>query len=65
MSDDRDYTVTLHPAQQRFLEQAIEKYGLPDSGKALRCVINYAIEQAERDGSAEESIFTDIRCYDC
>ena len=65
MSQDREYTVTLHPSQQRYLERVIEKYDLPDTGKAIRCLINHAIEAAEADDTTDESIFAEVRCYDC
>ncbi len=42
------------------LQAAAEKYQLPDAGKALRCLIDYAAT----DGDWDE-IFSKIRCLRC
>ena len=42
------------------LDQAVTKYGLPDRGKALRCLLDYLAE----DGDWDE-IFETIRCRRC
>ena len=38
-----------------------EKYGLADSGKAVRCLVNYARENPDK----LDDIFGEIRCLDC
>ena len=54
-------SVELSDAQAGYLAEMVRKYDLPDAGKAIRCLINYARETTEK----EESIFSDIRCFDC
>jgi hypothetical protein len=44
-----------------FLEEIAKKYQLPSTDKALRCLINYARERADR----HDEIFGQIRCPDC
>jgi hypothetical protein len=36
-------------------------YGLPDIGKAVRCLVNYARENPDK----QEAIFNEVRCLDC
>jgi hypothetical protein len=44
-----------------FLEDMVKQYDLPDSSKALRVLITYALDpETDRD-----RIFSDIRCFDC
>lgn len=61
MSDLQDRTVALKPGMIAFLEDAAKQFNLEDSGKALRCLINYA---RENPGKHAE-IFGDVRCLDC
>ena len=42
------------------LEAAAERYQLPDAGKALRCLLDYAAT----DGDWDE-IFSNVRCLRC
>lgn len=58
---DSQYNVTLKERQYAYLTEMANKHALLDESKALRCLINFAIEKADQ----EESIFTDIRCMDC
>ena len=44
-----------------FLEQMAATYGLPDVGKAVRCLVNYARENPDK----HEAIFAEVRCLDC
>ena len=39
----------------------VEAYGLPDAGRAIRCLIDYARDNPDK----REAIFTEIRCLDC
>ena len=48
-------------AKVDFLKGMVEAYGLPDAGKALRCLIDYARANPDK----REAIFTEIRCLDC
>jgi len=45
---------------QEFLESMVEKYGLADASKAVRCLLDYAAS----DGDTDE-IFENIRCNRC
>ena len=45
---------------QEFLESMVEKYGLADASKAMRCLLDYAAS----DGDTDE-IFKKIRCNRC
>ncbi len=54
-------TIELEPAKVEFLEQIVKTYNLPDIGKAIRCLINYARENTDR----HEAIFSEVRCLDC
>jgi hypothetical protein len=44
-----------------FLQQMADAYGLPDIGKAVRCLVNYARENPDK----QEAIFNEVRCMDC
>lgn len=55
------YKVDLKKRQFEYLVAMANKHGLPDESKALRCLINYAIEESEQ----EDAIFAQIRCQDC
>ncbi|HRC84388.1 MAG TPA: hypothetical protein PK413_02120 [Thermoanaerobaculia bacterium] len=61
MSQLRNYPLELRPYHFDYLAQMARKYDLPDEGKALRCLINFAIEESGR----EKEIFEEIRCRDC
>lgn len=61
MKDPQIRQIQLDAAMIAFLEDAAKKYALPDMGKAVRCLVNYARENPDR--SAE--IFDDVRCLDC
>ena len=61
MKDQTDQTIPLESAKVEFLEQMAQTYGLPDIGKAVRCLIDYARENPDR----QASIFAEVRCVDC
>jgi len=61
MKDATAVTIELESAKVRFLEEMARKYSLSDSGKALRCLINYARENPDR----LDEIFAEVRCVDC
>ena len=50
----------INQDSQKFLESMVEKYGLADASKALRCLLDYA----ESEGDTDE-IFKKIRCNRC
>jgi hypothetical protein len=61
MKDARVCSIELESEKVAFLEQMAAAHGLPDIGKAVRCLINYAREHPER----QEAIFAEVRCPDC
>jgi hypothetical protein len=52
------YTLSLRDWQFRFLTEMSRAHGLPDESKAVRCLINYARTQTDR----QPEIFTQVRC---
>jgi hypothetical protein len=61
IKDKVTYTVELDRHQMAFLEEMTKQYDLPDTSKALRVLITYALDpETERD-----RIFSDVRCFDC
>lgn len=61
MHEKRPYTLELKERQYEYLRQMTEKYHLLDESKAVRCVVNFAIDKPEQ----EEEIFDETRCLDC
>ena len=61
MVGKKEYAVTFTESQYAFLTEMAKKYDLADESKAVRCLVNYAVErQGEWD-----SVFAEIRCLDC
>jgi hypothetical protein len=55
------FTVELEKHQMAFLEEMVAQHQLPDTSKALRVLLTYAMDpETERD-----RIFSDVRCPDC
>jgi hypothetical protein len=61
MKDLANQSIELASDQVRFLQELADKHGLPDIGKAVRCLVNYARERADR----HDEIFEEVRCLDC
>ena len=61
MQEKERYEVFLNKHQMSFLEEMAEKFGLEDRSKALRCLVNYAIDETDEI----DRIFDEIRCLDC
>jgi len=61
VKDARVCSIELESEKVAFLEQMVATHGLPDIGKAVRCLINYAREHPDR----HEAIFAEVRCLDC
>ena len=54
--------IELKPDQAAYLDEAVKAFNLPDAGKALRILINYARENPDK----RDEIFSDIHCTgDC
>jgi hypothetical protein len=61
MKDTQAYPIELETVKIQFLEEMAAKYGLPDGAKAIRCLINYARENADK----HVDMFEEVRCLDC
>ncbi|MGH9202538.1 MAG: hypothetical protein ACRD2A_15040 [Vicinamibacterales bacterium] len=61
MSELSSHEIQLKPGMVEFLDNVVKTYNLPDSGKALRCLINYARENPDK----RDEIFSEVRCVDC
>jgi hypothetical protein len=61
MKDKIEQRITLETEKLEFLKQMVKTYGLEDTGKAVRCLINYARENPDK----HEAIFAEVRCLDC
>jgi len=62
MSDKVERTVMLKQRQWDFLREKAQQHGLADEAKALRCLVDYAIDRGEE---VDEDIFKTIRCLNC
>ncbi|MCB9960336.1 MAG: hypothetical protein H6843_17200 [Rhodospirillaceae bacterium] len=61
MSGDKTaLRIDLTEDQIAFLTEMVDKHELPDIGKAVRALIDYAME----DGDTQE-IFGEVRCLRC
>ena len=62
MSVMENRQIQLKPDQIAYLDEAVKTFGLPDTAKALRILINYAKENPDK----RDEIFSDIHCTgDC
>ena len=61
MAENATCELELKQKQIDWLDEMTEKHDLPDRSKTVRCLITFAMEQAEH----EESVFTKIRCTNC
>lgn len=53
--------VELEPPQLRYLETMMARYAIPDLGKAVRVLVNFAMAAPDQ----EEQIFKKTRCRHC
>ncbi len=56
-----EHEIELKEFQKDYLARITSKYDLPDMGKAIRCLIDYAIEMEDH----EVEIFKLERCHSC
>ena len=56
-----EFPIELKDVQHKWLQEMAQKYNLDDPSKAVRCLINFAIQEKEH----EASIFEEIRCLHC
>jgi hypothetical protein len=61
MKDASAFSVDLESAKVKFLQEMAQRFGLPDAGKAIRCLIDYAREHPD----LHATIFGEVRCVDC
>jgi len=61
MKDGNSHPIMLESAKVKFLEDMVQQHGLPDISKAVRCLIDFA--RANPDKQAD--IFDELRCHDC
>lgn len=61
MKNATAHPIELEQEKMEFLQEMATKYGLADTGKAIRCLINYARENADK----QRDIFEEVRCLDC
>ena len=61
MKDPTPHTVELESSKVEFLQQMAKDHSLPDLGKAVRCLVEYARANPTR----QAEIFGEIRCRDC
>jgi len=59
--DAESVGIDLETDKVEFLSRMAEQYKLPDIGKAVRCLINYARENPDK----HSEIFDEVRCIDC
>jgi hypothetical protein len=61
VKDATPCSIELESEKVAFLKQMADAYGLPDIGKAVRCLVNYARENPDK----QEAMFAEERCLDC
>ena len=61
LKDKAVFEVLLEKHQMAFLEEIAEKYSLEDASKAVRCLINFVIDEA----AEQDRVFEEVRCLDC
>ena len=61
MKDKTEQSIPLEPAKVEFLREMAKSYRLPDIGKAVRCLIDYARENPDK----QADIFGEVHCQDC
>lgn len=61
MTMNEESTYELKPDHIEYLQKMASKYDLPDASKALRCLLNFAMQELEH----ESNIFEEIRCPHC
>ena len=62
MAQDRQtIEIELKAYQVEYLEEMASKYAIPDMGKAIRCMIDHAKSEPQK----ERHIFEVLRCLGC
>ena len=58
---NEEHAIELKPRQYEYLKEICKKYSVDDPSKAIRCLINFAMQESEH----EAAIFDEVRCLDC
>ena len=61
MTEKTNETIPLNSTKIEILEEMVKSYELPNIGKAVRCLVDFARAHPEQ----QASIFSEIRCHDC
>ena len=61
MKDKTEQKIPLEPEKVEFLQTMAKSCQLPDIGKAVRCLIDYARENPDQ----QAAIFGEVHCQDC
>lgn len=61
MKDKIEQRIPLEAEKVEFLQEMAKSYQLPDIGKAVRCLIDYARENPDK----QAEIFGEVHCQDC
>ena len=61
MKNTVNQAVELEIKKIDFLKEMVEAYSLPDTAKAIRCLIDYARDNPDK----RQAIFSEVRCLDC
>ena len=61
MKNTVSQAVELEIKKIEFLKEMVETYNLPDTAKAVRCLIDYARDNPDK----RQAIFAEVRCPDC
>ncbi|MDE2998296.1 MAG: hypothetical protein OXU79_04370 [Gemmatimonadota bacterium] len=59
--DKKTFEITLETHHKAFLDEVAARYGLEDASKAVRCLVNFAIDEPDE----QDRIFDEVRCLDC
>ena len=61
MSEKKEISFEIYSDSEKMLEQIVDNYDLPDTSKALRCLMDY-VEEKETEW---DEMFATIRCNRC
>ena len=61
MKEKTKHEILLEAEKVEFLRSMAKTYQLPDVGKVVRCLIDYARENPDK----QAAIFGEVHCQDC
>lgn len=59
--EKQTFEIQLETHQMAFLEEVAARYRLEDASKAVRCLVNFSIDEPDE----QDRIFDQVRCLDC